>query len=118
MTAIEPTGRQARRVLTMLRQSYPGWACLRDFGNDSHVARNRISEMKSAGWAIEVRRCRRHDHEGQIAEYRLVQKEGEGKDFTTARRRLTTEDEKPGAGAPIASAPLFPEPFVRRGNAL
>jgi hypothetical protein len=117
MTAPEPTGRQARRVLSVLRQSYPGWACLREFGRDSHVARNRISEMRSAGWAIEVRRCRRHDHEGQIAEYRLLTiaeyrlLEGEPGGPTTDLEASTCLS---GAEVPPTSAPLDLFPLVSR----
>ena len=98
----EPTGRQARRVLGVLRQSRPGWACLREFGNDSHVARNRISEMRAAGWAIEVRRCQRHNHEGSIAEYRLTG-EGPGTEPTNDPEASTCLS---GAEVPPTSAPL------------
>jgi len=115
MNASEPTGRQSRRVLNVLRVSAPGWACLRDFGSDAHVARNRISEMKAAGWVIDTRRCRRHNHEGQVAEYKLAP--------SSVAVESCGGSPANGVGAtPLAPAPtaldLFPDHSRRLGHGL
>ena len=105
-----PTAPQQIQVLEALRQ---GPSCLHEFASVAYVARNRVGDLRRLGWTITAVPCRRHAHRGRVAQYELVQEGGKA-EVTTAREDLTVA----GAGAPIASAPLFPEPFVRRGNAL
>lgn len=58
-----------QQLLAKLRE---GPACLDDLSPElGHTARNRVGELTRDGWSISSRRCRRHAHDGQVAEYRL-----------------------------------------------
>lgn len=102
---IEPTAPQAVRVLAALRR---GPSCLREFGQESYTARNRVGDLRKLGWTITAVPCRRHAHHGRVAEYRLVQ-EG-GKAEVTVTREDERTSQQPGAPTPVgAPLNLFPE---------
>jgi hypothetical protein len=47
--------------------------CLADVDFDlSYCMRNRISELRDDGYAIEGEQCRRHAHRGPILRYRIL----------------------------------------------
>ena len=101
-------------MVARLRTAGDAGVCLSDaeFG-DSYTARNAISSARQMGYQIESEPCRVHEHRGRILRYRL-------KGGTAYLERTVTSDGVAAAGSPDASAvtlPLFPEPYVRGGNA-
>ena len=110
MNPTEPMGRQAIMVLAALRR---GPSCLQEFGSVAYVARNRVGDLRKLGWTISAVPCRRHPHRGRVAEYCL-------KGGTAYLERTVTHDKAATAGPPdpsVVTLPLFPEPYVRGGNA-
>jgi hypothetical protein len=121
----EPTAPQQIRVLGVLRQAGDSWVCLREFGSDAYTARNRIVELKGAGYLIGTQRCRRHEHEGTVVEYRLFKEEPAAPtspntlppavESAGSKRGGSGQIDGAGAGhAPTPTLELFPGPWPLR----
>jgi hypothetical protein len=78
MTAREPGPgqHQAQRVLSRLRQAFPGGSCLKDFGEEAYTARNRVGDLRKLGWIIDADICHEHRHSGRVARYYLRNPDG------------------------------------------
>ena len=70
----EPTALRERVVLAWLRIAGGAGACVSDFPETvAYSARNAVSRLRRAGYEIERKPCRAHDHRrAHVARYWLV----------------------------------------------
>ena len=69
-----PTERptQKRRVLALLRMGGEAGICINNVPMDlAYTYRNRVSELRADGYAIESATCRVHNHKAAVARYVL-----------------------------------------------